>query len=81
MTNTDNQLTIIDNNELENVLGGESNPSGQPPSTWAGCTASAFGNWLQGQSGGGAISDWGRCVQTGQPIPQGGTPSPQQPTS
>jgi len=75
MTNNNTSLTVIDSADLESVTGGE-NESGQPTSTWVGCTASAVGNWMQGQSGGGAISDWGRCVQTGQPIPQGGTPTP-----
>ena len=79
MPNQDHALETLDTALLDNVIGGEG--SGQPPSTWVGCTASAVGNWMQGQSAGGALSDWGRCVQTGQPIPQGGTPNPNQPTS
>ncbi|MBV8756577.1 MAG: hypothetical protein JO257_04865 [Deltaproteobacteria bacterium] len=69
---TNNNFSNIDLALLASVTGGE-NDSGQPASTWIGCTASAAGNYMQGQSAGGAISDWGRCVQTGQPIPQGGT--------
>jgi hypothetical protein len=68
---TNNTLTVIDIADLETVTGGA---GGQPTSTWVGCTASAAGNWMQGQSAGGALSDWGRCVQTNTPIPQGGTP-------
>jgi hypothetical protein len=41
----------------------------QASSTVFGCTAGAAGNWMQGQPAGGAVNDWGRCVQSGQPIP------------
>lgn len=74
---TNDTFDTIDLSVLDSVTGGAAgDDSGQPTSTWAGCTASAVGNWMQGQSVGGAVSDWGRCVQTGKPIPQGGTPTP-----
>ena len=80
-----NSLTTIDHSLLDNVTGGF---GWVPPlvagglalsgavdvGKWVGCTAQAVGNAIDGQSGGGALADWGRCVQTNQPIPQGGTP-------
>jgi hypothetical protein len=78
-----NSFPTIDLALLDNVTGGEGEGQGTPGNTetYLGCTASAVGNAMQGQSIGGALSDWGRCVQTGTPLPQGGTPSPTQPTS